>query len=340
MEMENEQNLNRIPVIDIMRGLGIILVVMGRISCEPHLSCWIYSFHMPLFFFISGMSFFVAGKKMYIWKQVKHLLIPYLFFSILSFVYWRWFELPFREDTDVNAMEQFLNIFIAKSGGNSFLYNVVLWFLPCLFVSNILFYVCWRLGKYYIFSLILFSFIVGFVCSYFYPDFNMPFCLNQSFCALPILGTGYWIMSFIKQRSGILLARNYWMLLFAVSVAIMIVIYIYRPNNDMRMNIYGMGYFLFVVLSFVGIYFIYCLSTLLRFQFLLFLGMNSLLIMLLHEPIKRIVIKIVSLLLSLDVEITRSSLGLILLCTGLVISIQIPIVIFINKHLRFLLGKW
>ena len=178
MEMENEQNLNRIPVIDIMRGLGIILVVMGHISCEPHLSCWIYSFHMPLFFFISGMSFFVAGKKMYIWKQVKHLLIPYLFFSILSFVYWRWFELPFREDTDVNAMEQFLNIFIAKSGGNSFLYNVVLWFLPCLFVSNILFYVCWRLGKYYIFSLILFSFIVGFVCSYFYPDFNMPFCLT------------------------------------------------------------------------------------------------------------------------------------------------------------------
>ena len=73
---------------------------------------------------------------------------------------------------------------------------------------------------------------------------------------------------------------------------------------------------------------------------MLFLGMNSLLIMLLHEPIKRIVIKIVSLLLSLDVEITRSSLGLILLCTGLVISIQIPIVIFINKHLRFLLGKW
>lgn len=38
MEMENEQNLNRIPVIDIMRGLGIILVVMGHISCEPHLS--------------------------------------------------------------------------------------------------------------------------------------------------------------------------------------------------------------------------------------------------------------------------------------------------------------
>lgn len=61
--MENEQNLNRIPVIDIMRGLGIILVVMGHISCEPHLSCWIYSFHMPLFFFISGMSFFVAGKN-------------------------------------------------------------------------------------------------------------------------------------------------------------------------------------------------------------------------------------------------------------------------------------
>lgn len=171
--MENEQNLNRIPVIDIMRGLGIILVVMGHISCEPHLSCWIYSFHMPLFFFISGMSFLLLAK-MYIWKQVKHLLIPYLFFSILSFVYWRWFELPFREDTDVNAMEQFLNIFIAKSGGNSFLYNVVLWFLPCLFVSNILFMFVGVLVNI-IFFFDPFSFIVGFVCSYFYPDFNMPF---------------------------------------------------------------------------------------------------------------------------------------------------------------------
>ena len=91
--------------------------------------------------------------------------------------------------------------------------------------------------------------------------------------------------------------------------------YLYGPNNDMRMNIYGMGYFLFVVLSFVGIYFIYCLSTLLvKFQFLLFLGMNSLLIMLLYEPIKRIVIKIMSLLFSLDVKIIRSSLGFILLC--------------------------
>lgn len=336
-------NSNRVPVLDIMKGVGIILVVMGHVSHEPHLSSWIYSFHMPLFFFISGLSFFIASKKDYIWKQIKHLLIPYLIFSILSFAYWYLLELPFRKITDVNPVEQFLNIFIARAGEDSFLYNIVLWFLPCLFVSNILFYIYWRLSRgNYIFSLILFFIVVGCFCTYYYPDLNLPFCLNQSFCALPIVGVGYGIMSLIKRRSGVLsrkpVVRK---LLFIVSVAVMIAICILEPSNDMRMNNYGMGYLLFLFLAFVGIYFVYCLSTfLVKIQFCFFLGMNSLLIMLLHEPIKRVVIKIMSLLFSLDVEIIRSSLGLILLCTGFVVIILIPIIIFINKHMRFLLGKW
>ena len=42
----------RNPVFDIMRGIGILLVVLGHAGFP--FSGWIYLFHMPLFFLLSG----------------------------------------------------------------------------------------------------------------------------------------------------------------------------------------------------------------------------------------------------------------------------------------------
>ena len=42
--------------IDIARGLACLLVVVGHVPTIPSfLHTWIYSFHMPLFFIISGI---------------------------------------------------------------------------------------------------------------------------------------------------------------------------------------------------------------------------------------------------------------------------------------------
>lgn len=35
--------------IDVLKGIGIILVVIGHTSMENPLVKWIYVFHMPLF---------------------------------------------------------------------------------------------------------------------------------------------------------------------------------------------------------------------------------------------------------------------------------------------------
>ena len=41
----------RISYIDMAKGIGIILVVLGHsIFPSENLTTWIYSFHMPLFF--------------------------------------------------------------------------------------------------------------------------------------------------------------------------------------------------------------------------------------------------------------------------------------------------
>lgn len=40
---------------DIAKGIAIILMVLGHSSLPAVIQNWIYSFHMPFFFFISGV---------------------------------------------------------------------------------------------------------------------------------------------------------------------------------------------------------------------------------------------------------------------------------------------
>lgn len=46
---------HRNGVLDIARGLAIILVVIGHSGTYKYIRDSIYLFHMPLFFFISGI---------------------------------------------------------------------------------------------------------------------------------------------------------------------------------------------------------------------------------------------------------------------------------------------
>ena len=90
----------RIPYISFLQIIGPIFVVLGHsvngidatgwwyvFSKE-----WIYIFHMPLFFFISGylLSFkgYLNGRtcKEFILGKVKRLLLPYLFWNLLFYV--------------------------------------------------------------------------------------------------------------------------------------------------------------------------------------------------------------------------------------------------------------
>lgn len=53
-DYNKSERINRLREIDIAKGYGIILVIMGHILTEGSFREWIYSFHMPLFFFLAG----------------------------------------------------------------------------------------------------------------------------------------------------------------------------------------------------------------------------------------------------------------------------------------------
>lgn len=55
-------NRMRNSQLDILKGIGISLVLVGHVSRNGVLNNWIYSFHMPLFFFISGALYYLSKK--------------------------------------------------------------------------------------------------------------------------------------------------------------------------------------------------------------------------------------------------------------------------------------
>lgn len=84
--------MERLTYIDSLKGIGIILVVAGHLFSpytdylDDPINQMIYSFHMPLFFFLSGFVYGHSQKKSFknaIVKKFVSLLLPYLCFSAL-----------------------------------------------------------------------------------------------------------------------------------------------------------------------------------------------------------------------------------------------------------------
>lgn len=77
---------NHIDYIDLVKGLGIILVVLGHGPFPCHFA--IDVFHMPLFFFVAGMTFrcpSVEETGKFFIKKINRIFIPFIFWTILSF---------------------------------------------------------------------------------------------------------------------------------------------------------------------------------------------------------------------------------------------------------------
>lgn len=79
--------VRRIAYIDTAKALAIILMVVGHTSIPKVLSDWIWSFHMPFFFFVSGMTTNWQRRKMleFIRIKIQVLLVPLLCYSAVNY---------------------------------------------------------------------------------------------------------------------------------------------------------------------------------------------------------------------------------------------------------------
>lgn len=137
-----QDNNKRINWIDMAKGIGMLLVIIGHVGAG-HYERWIYSFHLPLFFFLSGYVFSVKSSfKEFIIKKIKGILVPYFCLGALLIVYQAIHE-ELESIRDLN----FSTIY------NEIIDLVVqvrcwdLWYLTCLFMVNVIFYVIIKLLK-------------------------------------------------------------------------------------------------------------------------------------------------------------------------------------------------
>lgn len=120
---------SRIKFIDSAKTIGIIFIVLGHLNFSGYY--FIYLFHVPLFFIISG---YLQSLKHSILFDIKRLLYPYLFYNVILCLY---------SDCSFDILK---NIFL----GNQSLLPVVfkpLWFLVSLCWMKILYHlICSNFG--------------------------------------------------------------------------------------------------------------------------------------------------------------------------------------------------
>ena len=131
----------------ISKALGIILMVVGHSVCPDLISRFIYLFHMPLFFFCSGIFFIVPKSyhkfKQYLHHRMKRLYWPFIKWNIIFLLLHNLFyeyNIYCQEETSLYSNKDFvqrvLSIIISMSNQEPIVFQ--LWFLKQLLLSSVL----------------------------------------------------------------------------------------------------------------------------------------------------------------------------------------------------------
>lgn len=315
---------SRIKYIDIAKGIGILLVVYGHSSLAFHpINALIHNFHMPLFFFITGLCSDEAKntvKELFV-KRWKQLIIPCFYFTII-----------------ISTIEICLGYRHISSLSNNVPY--ALWFLNILFISQLIIISLWKLCKNknirYIFV------IISLICWYFASLHDqLPYSLHAipAGCFFIALGNMWKRKYTFSQNNTQLIIQT--LLLFCI---LCILTYIFKCQINLYSNILIHPTISYIA-AIIGIYFILFLSFWIHQtkkykieSILIELGQNSLTIMLLHQFIMylcRSTLKVYiteknNLIPDLIYRITETTITILLLV------FLIPI---INKKIKFLIGK-
>ena len=73
-------------IVYIAKALTIILMVIGHSGCPDWMNQYLYIFHMPLFFFISGFLFkdkYLINSKSYIINKINGLYVPFFKWAMI-----------------------------------------------------------------------------------------------------------------------------------------------------------------------------------------------------------------------------------------------------------------
>lgn len=213
--------------LDITKGIAILLVIVGHCGKIPYMPFrhLIFTFHMPLFFLVSGYFYKQRSLKKTLLKDIVHLGVPYVVtcIAILLFYLLSWVKTgnskPFYYYASAslwgNGTEH-----TCRFLGDSPIIGAI-WFLPALLVckntynllpsksrllfSSVIFVLATVIGRYLIF--IPFSVLSGLSAIVFYAIGDFFKGIKRIPLAYWIIGIICWVMSFKYSRINLVQPR-------------------------------------------------------------------------------------------------------------------------------------
>ncbi|MCD8075953.1 MAG: acyltransferase family protein [Lachnospiraceae bacterium] len=161
---------NRKSYLDVLKFIGIFFIYLGHMAdAAGSFYPFVFMYHVPLFFFVSGCAETLGRKRSfpeYVIHKVKTILIPWLFFALVSIVaYTVYADMAFGLAEVRLSLVQILqgcvrNRFLAGS----------LWFFTCQFVICIVF----RLMENWKHFFILLVCVLAYLAAAFLLPQNLP----------------------------------------------------------------------------------------------------------------------------------------------------------------------
>lgn len=132
--METNPPSPRIAFLDVAKGIGILLVILGHNSVKafvPGMEKFIFSFHMPFFFLLSGMLFKPGYPLAVLFeRRFKTLIRPFLAAVFLLYFVYLFYA-------DMTLMTVLRRVARSLYASGNYLEWAQLWFLPHLFLLNL-----------------------------------------------------------------------------------------------------------------------------------------------------------------------------------------------------------
>ncbi len=176
------ENKDRLRNLDILKGIAIISVVIGHAGFGNLITNYLSSFHLQLFFFVSGLLFNADKYKKFIVfskRRAKSLLLPYVTFAIITIIVCLICTL-FAGQNLYNLPESLKGII--WSNQSIFPITGGIWFLQCMFIVEIVYWLITRVVSYRFLPVVV---IVFAVLSYLQSTnaLSLPFSIDSALSA-------------------------------------------------------------------------------------------------------------------------------------------------------------
>ena len=328
--------------VDYARGIAMIGVMVVHLSAFPNeLIKWIYTWLIPLFFFVAGYVNNISRQgsfTVYIKHQTRRLIIPYICFNCINYIYWICIGRNFGISIDNNIEVWHPLIGILYGNASWLTHAVPLWFIPCLLTTETLFFLIRKLStrKQRLITVIT-TLSIGFLLYTALPN-QLPWSFAQAFTMLT-----FYLFGNLSKTINIKNTANLSLLsLVFITTVLSITFLPILSIANVAYNTLG-NYWFFLMTSFIGITSITLSMILIERKFhniklLAFLGQNTLFIMSCHLILYACIKGFTCFILKLPLDIYHNIyVNILLVCSTILISI--PFIIGANKYTPWLVGK-